>query len=104
MNECLATYATLGFWRELLKPNFSAIAIQKKGAEIGKTLIQIQNATNELLSIYPDDIKFHFRYGMFLIKVINNDSDGTDEFKKAANTLFTKVLKNQDSKIGGSEV
>ena len=48
----------------------------------------------DILSIYPDDIKFHFRYGMFLVKVVNNDNDGIDEFKKAAKTLYTKVLKN----------
>ena len=58
----------------------------------------------DILSIYPDDIKFHFRYGMFLVKVVNNDNDGIEEFKKAAKTLYTKVLKNKDTIVDGNEI
>lgn len=37
----------------------------------------------EVLKLCPEDIKFHFRHGMFLIRVINNESDGIDLLKKA---------------------
>ena len=52
-----------------------------------------------MLSIYPDDLKFHFRYGMFLFKVTNNDNEGSERFKKALDIYFNKIAKNQDMRM-----
>ena len=40
-------------------------------------------AAAEVISVYPNDIKFHFRLGIFLLKVVNNENEGTEYFKKA---------------------
>ncbi|TNV87799.1 hypothetical protein FGO68_gene10995 [Halteria grandinella] len=41
-------------------------------------------------------MKFYFRYGMFLINVINNDQDGMDQFSKIQSVFQIKVDKKDD--------
>ncbi|TNV74639.1 hypothetical protein FGO68_gene3862 [Halteria grandinella] len=97
-NEVLATMASLKFWRELQDKDFNASKLQSYGYQISKCLGQIQDAAIEIARVYPEDIKFQFRYGMFLIKIINNDFDGTECFKLAQNIYINKVDKRDESR------
>ncbi|TNV74654.1 hypothetical protein FGO68_gene8089 [Halteria grandinella] len=86
-NELLGTSAALKFWRELQQKEFNAKNLQNYGHQISRSLGRIQDAEREIARLCPDDMKFYFRYGMFLINVINNDQDGIDQFKKIQTTF-----------------
>lgn len=83
MNECLAVNSTISFWRELLQKEFSSSFLHKKGMEISRNYQKIQDIASSIQRIYPDDIKFFFRYGRFLITIINNEYEGIMSFKRA---------------------
>lgn len=40
-------------------------------------------------------MKFQFRYGLFLLKVMNNDYDAFEYFKQLQNTYDGKLTKRQ---------
>jgi len=64
--EYLTTYSALCFWRELLQKQINASVLQEKGQQISKFYEIIQDVAVKLQAIYPNDIKFFFRYGNFL--------------------------------------
>lgn len=81
--EYLTTYAALCFWRELLSKQINASVLQDKGSEISKYYEVIQVIVDQLQAIYPDEIKFHFRYGNFLLHIIHNEYDAMEYYRKA---------------------
>ncbi|TNV87925.1 hypothetical protein FGO68_gene15701 [Halteria grandinella] len=82
-NEILAARATLNFWRQLLQRDFDAQVLQQHGFEITRCFARVTDAAQEINRISPGDIKFHFRLGMFLIKIINNEYDGIEALRTA---------------------
>ena len=62
----MTTYAALCFWRELLQKQINASVLQEKGSHISRYYEQIQDVAKKLQAIYPNEIKFFFRYGNFL--------------------------------------
>ncbi|TNV87849.1 hypothetical protein FGO68_gene3282 [Halteria grandinella] len=84
--EILATNAALNFWKELLQKNFDA-----------KKFANIQECVKSIQSLHPQDIKIHFRYGMFLVHVINNEYEGIDCLRKATGIHSTIM----SAKAGG---
>lgn len=55
--------------------------------EITRHFMRIQDTASRLQAIFPDDVKFLYRYGLFLIKIMNNEYDGIDKFTEAQ-TLY----------------
>jgi PAS domain S-box-containing protein len=53
-----------------------------RGAEIAKNYIKIQEVTQRLMKIYPNEIKLMFRLGLFLKQVVNNEYEGQLIFEK----------------------
>jgi hypothetical protein len=51
----------------------------------------VNESVRELLEVSPDDIKFHFKYGLFLLRVMGNEAEGLEVFKRAEDTYFNKV-------------
>ena len=60
--EYVTANSALKFWRELLQKNIDTNSLQKRGAEISKNYERIQDVAAELVKIYPNEIKFLFRY------------------------------------------
>jgi PAS domain-containing protein len=46
-----------------------------------------------LQSIYPDEIKFLFRYGNFLLHIIHNEYDALENFRQAQNIYQSNMSK-----------
>lgn len=53
----------------------------------------IQDIAKKLLAIYPNEIKFYFRYGNFLLKIIHNEYDALENFRMASNVFAMKMAK-----------
>jgi PAS domain S-box-containing protein len=47
----------------------------------------------ELLSIFPNEIKFLYRYGTFLYQIVNNEYDGMSRLEQAYMIYQTKISK-----------
>ncbi len=43
----------------------------------------MNESVSELLAISPDDIKFHFKHGLFLLRVMSNENDSAEMLRKA---------------------
>jgi hypothetical protein len=54
-----------------------------RGAEISKNYERIQDVSKELFKIYPNEIKFLYRYGMFLSQIVNNEYDAVNYLEQA---------------------
>lgn len=80
--EYVAANSALGFWRELIQKNVDAVAMKRRGSEISKNYLRIQDVVEKLLKIYPNEFKFLYRYGLFLMYVVNNDNDAYMNFEK----------------------
>ena len=76
MLEYVTSCSALKFWRELLEKSLNASVLQALGAEISRNYEKIQDVATELLKIHPHEIKFMYRYGVFLCKVVNNEYEG----------------------------
>ncbi|TNV87781.1 hypothetical protein FGO68_gene3040 [Halteria grandinella] len=96
-NEIMAARATLNFWRQLLQRDFNSQILQQHGFEITRCFAKVTDAAQEINRISPGDIKFHFRLGMFLIKIINNEYDGVE----ALRTANIKYVLHSDNKEEG---
>lgn len=70
LNELLASHAALSFWKELNQRDFNAQNLYLHGYEISRYFGFVQNAAKLIIRLCPNDIKFHFRYGMFLITLL----------------------------------
>lgn len=55
---------------------------------------------NKLSEIYPSEIKFLYRYGTFLLNIINNEYDAIATFEKAVNILQNKLSKKVTTAVG----
>jgi hypothetical protein len=53
----------------------------------------IQDIAKKLLAIYPNEIKFYFGYGNFLLKIIHNEYDALENFRMASNVFAMKMAK-----------
>ncbi|TNV87907.1 hypothetical protein FGO68_gene9941 [Halteria grandinella] len=91
--EYVTANSALKFWRELLQKSIDANALQLRGAEISKNYERIQDVAAEIMKIYPNEIKFMFRYAHFLQKIVNNDYDGLALLEKVFSTYQTKLSK-----------
>jgi hypothetical protein len=47
-----------------------------------------------LQSIYPDEMKFMFRYGNFLLHIVHNEYDALENFRQAQNIYQSKMSKS----------
>lgn len=56
--------------------------MKRRGSEISKNYLRIQDVVEKLLKIYPNEFKFLYRYGLFLMNVVNNDNDAYMNFEK----------------------
>ncbi|TNV87853.1 hypothetical protein FGO68_gene5771 [Halteria grandinella] len=88
--EYLTAFAALQFWKELLEKNINAAVLQERGSDISKNYEIIQNISERLQEIYPNEIKFLYRYGIFLLKIIHNEYDSLECFRKAQTTYVGK--------------
>ena len=52
-----------------------------------------------LEAIYPSEVKFLYRYGAFLINIINNEYDAIMNFEKAFNVISNKMQKKNTSTV-----
>lgn len=91
--EYMTTFSAMAFWRELLQKNINAGVLQEKGSQISQNYEIIQDISAKLLAIYPNEIKFHFRYGNFLLHIIHNEYDALECFRKAYSVYQMKVQK-----------
>ena len=53
--------------------------------EISSSTEIIREVATLVSSIKPDDMLFHFRYGLYLVNIANNELEGLDEYKKVQN-------------------
>ncbi len=99
--EYLATYSAQCFWKELLQKQVDAKILQFRGAEISNYYEIIQKIAVELQKIYPDEIRFMYRYGNFLLQIIHSEYDALESYMKAqfifASKLSKKGSQSQDS-------
>jgi hypothetical protein len=93
MLEYITVNAALSFWRELMQKHIDASILQERGHEISKYYEQIQQISKNLQQIYPNEIKFLYRYGTFLLNIINNDYDAIVCFEKAVGIFQNKIFK-----------
>jgi hypothetical protein len=75
----------------------NASVLQEKGSLISKFYEQIQDIAKELLVIYPNEIKFFFRYGNFLMYIIHNEFDALEQFQMAYNVYQMRLAKKGNS-------
>ena len=47
----------------------------------------------KLQKIYPDEIKFLFRYGNFLLKIIHNEYEALECYEKAKVIFMSRINK-----------
>lgn len=75
----------------MLQKNINAALLQERGSDISRYYEMIQKISDKLQVIYPNEIKFLFRYGTFLLKIIHNEYDALENFRKAQ-TVFTNKI------------
>jgi hypothetical protein len=87
--------------KQLLQKQVDAEVLQFRGSEISHYYETIQKISIELQKIYPDEIRFLYRYGNFLLQIIHSEYDALENFMKAqlifASKLSKKGNQNQDS-------
>ncbi len=93
MYEYLASFAAQQFWRELLQKQVDASVLQVRGNEITQCYEAMQDIAKRLQKIYPDEIKFLFRYGNFLLKIIHNEYDAVECYEKARSIFMNRISK-----------
>eukprot|EP00347_Sterkiella_histriomuscorum_P001449 403371996 len=81
------------FWRELLQKEIDSEVLQQFGAQISENYEKIQQLVDKICKIYPQDIKFFFRYGTFLFQIINNAYDALVYFEKIYYTFHGRQSK-----------
>lgn len=91
--EYVTVYAAQCFWRELLQKQINASVLQEKGQEISQNYEVIVDLSKKMLKIYPSEIKFLYRYGTFLLHIINNEFDALQLFETAYNVFQSKISK-----------
>jgi PAS domain S-box-containing protein len=91
-NEYLAVHYAIKFWKELLSRHLNSSLVQKRGMEISRYFIKIQEIASEMRKLNPDDVKFLYKYGIFLIRIMNNEYDGIDKFTEAQTIFSNKIL------------
>ena len=64
-----------------------------RGNEISQCYEAIQDVAKKLNKIYPDEIKFLFRYGNFLLKIIHNEYDAVECYERARMIFLSRVTK-----------
>ncbi len=67
--------------------------MQDKGSEISRYYEIIQEVATKLQHIYPNEIKFLYRYGNFLLEIIHNEYDAIENFNKASMIFMNKMNK-----------
>jgi hypothetical protein len=67
--------------------------LQEKGSQISKYYEIIQDIQRQLVAIYPDEIKLMWRYGNFLIHIIHNEYDASENFRRAVTIFFSRISK-----------
>ncbi|TNV87946.1 hypothetical protein FGO68_gene6125 [Halteria grandinella] len=100
--EYVTANSALGFWRELLQKNIDSQQMQKRGSEISANYAKIQDVSQVLLKIFPNEIKFLYRYGIFLKQIVNNEFDALTMFEKAY-TIFNQKLTKKGGAIPTNE-
>lgn len=75
----------------------AASVLQEKGQEISKNYEIIQQVAKKLIEIYPHEIKFKYRYGTFLLHIINNEYDALQLYDEAYNVYNSKVYKKSNA-------
>jgi hypothetical protein len=75
----------------------NASVLQEKGSLISKFYEQIQDIAKQLQFIYPNEIKFFFRYGNFLMYIIHNEFDALETFRMAQNVYQMRLSKKGKS-------
>ena len=53
----------------------------------------IVDIAKNLMKIYPSEIKFLYRYGTFMLHIINNEFDALQHFETAYNVFQSKISK-----------
>lgn len=86
-----------------MQKHIDASVLQVKGQEISKYYEQIQDVAQKLQSIYPTEVKFLYRYGTFLINIINNEYDAIINFEKAFNFITNKMQKKNSTSVASEQ-
>jgi len=83
----------MSFWKDLLANNLNLEELNFKGRKIARSYIIIQELAKQALTVYPNDIKFMFRYAHFLLKIVNDEYEAVEIFKKMQVVYEGKVSK-----------
>jgi hypothetical protein len=59
---------------------------------IARNFIRIQDTAQRLRALCPEDVKFLYRYGLFLVRIMNNEYDGMNQFTEAQTIYRNKIL------------
>ncbi len=65
-----------------MKKDFDSSQLKYKGEDIAKFIINIEECAEQIKKNQGDDMKFHFMHGMFQLKVLNNEYEAIENFKK----------------------
>lgn len=79
----MAANSALCFWRELLQRTISADMLQTRASEISKSVEKIQEISEKMLSISPNDIRFLLYYAKFLKQIVNSEQEALALYEKA---------------------
>jgi hypothetical protein len=71
--EYLAANSALNFWRELLQKNVDSQVLIDRGAEISQCYALIQDVSQKIIKLWPNEMKFFYHYANFLKMIVNND-------------------------------
>lgn len=77
----MAANTAIKFWKELSMTNFNASKLRALGIEVSKNLQTVEETGRRVIEKSPSDMKFYFRFGMFLLKISNNEFEALDYFK-----------------------
>lgn len=101
--EYLATYSAQCFWRELMQKQANACVLQVKGSLISRYYEEIQELSQQLQAISPNEIKFFFRYANFLLFIIHNEYDSLEYYRMAQNVFQMRLTKKGNSSSPSNE-
>lgn len=75
--------------------------MKRRGSEISKNYQRIQNVVEKLLKIYPNEFKFLYRYGLFLMNIVNNENDAFGNFEKIYSLFNSSIYKRSSTQQKG---
>ena len=76
--------------------------LQTRASEISKSVEKIQEISEKMLSISPNDIRFLLYYAKFLKQIVNSEQEALALYEKAQN-IYQRIMSNNKGKdLGGT--